>query len=820
MSDNRALLRGLSLDRGVNVAIVVFNALLIAVLWSVVVGLVQNERDETVRVAIDRNDNLAVAFEQYTTRTLDGAALVIKYLIREYERNGKRVNLGKFAVDLAIGEQSIAGIVLADERGDAVGAAYSGGAGALTNVADREHFSTHVGRDSGQLFVAKPVIGRATGKPVIPVTRRINKADGTFGGVAMALIEPPRFIDVVLHAKLRPSDVMTLIGMDGVTRARRRGETLTWGDDGRKSPLFAQLAMRPDGHYFAKGQLDGVPKFFSYRSLPKYQLVVLVGTAEADVLAEFNSRQNRYFWAAGLVSVLIAGFSIALMAVLALQRQAAATIARNQARFHTTFNQAAIGIANSALDGRYLEVNQSFCNILGYTKEDLLARTFVDVTHPDDLAANIEFRKRLMEAPGAVSAGAQEKRYIRKDQTTVWCLWTAAVVYDENANPAYVVTTVNDISERKKLEQERRLTEEKLRLSESRLVSAQHIAKVGDWETDLATLSVNCSAQTHRIFETDPATFQPSHERLLELVHPDDRKMVNDAFVASSAKNSIQNIEHRLLLSGGRIKFVVERWRVTMDENGKPLRATGTCQDITAQKEAEVELRNRTARLQRLSRQLMSVEEQERRRIGRELHDRIGANLNALLLGIEVFQNKLPPALAQEIGSRFEGWEALLRETIEHVRDVLADLRPPALDELGLLAALNQYVSLLARHVDMEIAMKGREPSPRLPPDVEIALFRIAQEALNNATRHAWAAHITVELLSDDAQVTLMVADDGKGIDATLSRFASSSFGLQTMRERAEGINARLVVESSRDEGTRIMVTMPYPHERREKARA
>ena len=101
--------------------------------------------------------------------------------------------------------------------------AYSGNLAKPLNVADREHFRVHVEHDSGRLFVGKPVVGRVTGQWVIPVTRRINKADGTFGGVAMALIEPARFTDVLHDAKLRPLDVISLVGLDGITRARLSG---------------------------------------------------------------------------------------------------------------------------------------------------------------------------------------------------------------------------------------------------------------------------------------------------------------------------------------------------------------------------------------------------------------------------------------------------------------------------------------------------------------------------------------------------------------------------------------------------------------------
>jgi diguanylate cyclase (GGDEF)-like protein/PAS domain S-box-containing protein len=441
-----------STGRGVKTAIVLFNAILIGILWAAVFERVRIERQNTVNAAIDRNDNIAIVFEQYTIRTIESADAVIQYLIREYVRSGRTMGLEKLVGDFIIDNKAIIGVVLADARGDAKTTAYTGKSVRSLNLADREHFRVHIERDSGKVHVGKPVTGRVTGQWVIPVTRRINNADGTFGGVAMALIEPGRFTDVLHDAKLRPLDVLALVGMDGITRARLSGTTASQGEDIRKSPLFAEQAARPVGNYFAKGQRDNVPRFFSYRTLADYPVMATVGTAEVDVMAEFYRRRTQYFWVAGLTSAGIAGFAVLLMLLLAGQRQAAANVARSQARFRATFNQAAVGIAHSDLDGRYLEVNQKLCDMLGYSREELLARTFSDVTHPDDVAANIAFHRHLKAAPVKAGTAPREERYIRKDGSTVWCLSAGSAVHGGDGNLEYVVAVIQDISDRKRAE--------------------------------------------------------------------------------------------------------------------------------------------------------------------------------------------------------------------------------------------------------------------------------------------------------------------------------------------------------------------------------
>lgn len=119
------------------------------------------------------------------------------------------------------------------------------------------------------------------------------------------------------------------------------------------------------------------------------------------------------------------------------------------------------------------------------------------------------------------------------------------------------------------------------------LAQAQKVAKMGSWETQIDSLSVKWSEEIHRIFETNPSTFNPSHQTFLELVHPDDRAEVDKAFITSMSQKSDQTLEHRLLMSDGRVKFVEEHWRVCFDKNENAERVIGTCQDITERKLTE-----------------------------------------------------------------------------------------------------------------------------------------------------------------------------------------------------------------------------------------
>lgn len=232
--------------------------------------------------------------------------------------------------------------------------------------------------------------------------------------------------------------------------------------------------------------------------------------------------------------------------------------------------------------------------------------------------------------------------------------------------------------------------------------------------------------------------------------------------------------------------------------------------DLTERRQAEAALRESEARLRELSRRLLQVEEEERRAIARELHDRIGQNLSALNLNFSIIRSQLPGEFQQRIANRLDDTQKLLDLTARQVRNVMAELRPPALDELGLVAALTHHAREISLRSGIAINVEGTEPSPRLGPTVEIALFRIAQEALNNAVKHARAAHATIAIRAGPGRIALMIEDDGVGFDGTAPHSPHpQGLGVTTMRERAEAIGAEFRVESASGKGTRVIVELP-----------
>ncbi len=214
------------------------------------------------------------------------------------------------------------------------------------------------------------------------------------------------------------------------------------------------------------------------------------------------------------------------------------------------------------------------------------------------------------------------------------------------------------------------------------------------------------------------------------------------------------------------------------------------------------------AQLQTLSRRLVEAEEAERRRLAQELHDSVGQNLTGLALNLNIMRNQLSAASAQSVGARLNDSLQLVDGTVQTIRDVMANLRPAVLDDYGLVAALRWYSEQFARRSHLRVEGRAPDPFPRLPAEIETALFRITQEALTNVVKHARATlvHITVELA--DARVRLTIADDGAGFAPGAPRPAGAraGMGLIGMQERAEGVGGVLRVESRPGEGTRVVV--------------
>jgi signal transduction histidine kinase len=203
-------------------------------------------------------------------------------------------------------------------------------------------------------------------------------------------------------------------------------------------------------------------------------------------------------------------------------------------------------------------------------------------------------------------------------------------------------------------------------------------------------------------------------------------------------------------------------------------------------------------------RRVVSAQELERRRLARELHDETGQALTSILLGLRGVEDASDPAdLAKATGELRE----LVVTTLQDVRRLAVELRPKALDDFGLVPAIERLVETFREQTGIEVDLEPRLGEERLPGEVETTLYRITQEALTNVVKHAQAHRVSIVLMRRDASVAAIIEDDGRGFGD--AETASNGLGILGMRERISLVGGRLEVESSPGSGTTLSIEVP-----------
>lgn len=225
-------------------------------------------------------------------------------------------------------------------------------------------------------------------------------------------------------------------------------------------------------------------------------------------------------------------------------------------------------------------------------------------------------------------------------------------------------------------------------------------------------------------------------------------------------------------------------------------------------------VRQQRQELQTALRRLAEAEEAERRRVAHTLHDRVGQALTALGLNLTIIQSQFEPAPPEMANERIADSFQLIEDMADRIRRVTADLRPPLLEDYGLDTALESYARESARRSDLTIDVDCEPPMPELAPEIETALFRITQEAVTNAIKHAEASQVQIQLKTEGPIARLIIEDDGVGFDSDgrPKRDAEHGLGLLSMKERAQAVGGRCHVDSCPDAGTSVIVEVNCDH--------
>lgn len=358
----------------------------------------------------------------------------------------------------------------------------------------------------------------------------------------------------------------------------------------------------------------------------------------------------------------------------------------------------------------------------------------------------------------------------------------------------YVSELEERIAERKRVEAALRESEERYRELFENARDAMYVHDLKGTYT-----SVNHAAEKLTGYSRDEIV----GHNVAEFVAPDHIKQMRELFCSKLAQKGETTYEVDVLAKDGR-RVPVEVSSRAIYENGMIVGVQGSARDITERKQAE-------DALQMFSRQLIEAQEDERRRIARELHDQIGQVLTAVKMNLHAVQRV---SYTKEAGAHIKDNIEAVDEALRLVRDLSVDLRPALLDDLGLVTALNWYVARYARRTGLpaEVSVKLKDPNERFSRVVETACFRIAQEALTNVVRHAHANKALVRLLKNENVLTLLIEDDGIGFDPEAVRKRApraAKLGLLGMQERAHAAGGTLEIHSMISKGTSIRLELP-----------
>jgi PAS domain S-box-containing protein len=534
--------------------------------------------------------------------------------------------------------------------------------------------------------------------------------------------------------------------------------------------------------------------------------------------------------------------------------RAEVALRESEARFATVFQASPIGVIITRIaDGQVIDVNPAFLSMFGFTRDEVIGNTSLELkvwACPEERDGLI---KRLHEQSRVKNV---ETKFRVKSGELGDLLVSAETI--ELAGEQYMLSLMYDITERKRAENGlarshqliAALSQVAVRLQTS-LVPDRIMEMLG---TELKRLGLTCAVIILDSDEDTATLRYTSFEsrvvamaeqltgvkilgyrltfsrfpRYAEVVEQQRGVFLSD--VLSAAISVLPAIPKPLVEQAARLcgitnttptaylpLLVEDRvlgglgiWGAGVQETDLPALSVFASQVATAMQNARLfrSINEQREQLRALTARLEEVEETERRRLARELHDRVGQNLTALGINLNIVRSQLPAKAAAKISARLDDSLSLVAETVERTRDVMGELRPPVLDDYGLLAALRWYGDRFAQRTNVATIVRGEELTPRLPPAVETALFRIVQEALTNVSKHARAKKVTLTLEPVDGGARLTIADDGIGLDPArcAAPGAARGWGMLTMRERAQAMGGELRVESAPGEGTRLVV--------------
>jgi PAS domain S-box-containing protein len=473
--------------------------------------------------------------------------------------------------------------------------------------------------------------------------------------------------------------------------------------------------------------------------------------------------------------------------------QAKEALQRSEEQYRLLFEKNLAGVYRTALDRRITDCNEAFVKVFGFaSREELLAHPvqefYFDPREPEAITARIRAEKTLSNL---------ELRLKRKDGSPVWVLVNENLIEGGAGGQPFILGTIIDITRRKEAEEALRQSEGHLRaIVETEPECVARVACNGD------LLQMNPAGLA--MIEADSFA-EVNGKSVLPLIAPEHRAAFK-ALLQGVCSGKRANLEFEIVGLKGTRRWA-ESYAVPIDDETGSSCVLAVMRDLTERKQGEKALRG-------LSTRLLQLQDEERRRIARELHDAIGQNLVGLVTNLTLAHRsagRLNPKARQALSAGLEVAEQSLNE----MRTLSYLLHPPLLDEDGLASALAWYVKGFAERSEIKIDLKVSPNFGRLPQEVETTLFRVVQESLTNVHRHSKSPTASIRLSRRATEVKLEIADKGQGMPAKAlhsgyQKSGQLGVGIMGMSERAGQLGGRLEIDSSR-RGATIRVVIPIP---------
>ena len=445
------------------------------------------------------------------------------------------------------------------------------------------------------------------------------------------------------------------------------------------------------------------------------------------------------------------------------------------------------GIFHTSADGRFLEVNHKLVEMLGYdSAEEVLA---LDLAR--DVYQNPKFRKRMLQQTADRFEGI-ELPWKTKTGEPITVRLSGRSVRDAEGRLRDIYGLVEDVTDRRRAQWELQASEAKYRSLAEKTNDIPYSLDASGTVTYIGPQVARLGFDPDRVIGAD----------FLDFVQPEDRQLVAEQFRHTISTGAEFPTQFRVCDGQGRIHWMEEHGKVQRDpHSGQFTGITGVLHDVTDRKLAEDAIREDQRRLRRL----LDMHEHECRWTASEIHESFAQPLIGALMQLQAVQPALERSGTADQQRQYTSALEILQSTVNMARQMMGGLRPPILDEFGLIAAIENLVS--EQWTDLKIEYTYDLSSQRLGEPLETAIFRIVQEAVANMLRHSRSDRGRIDLSQRDGHIQLDIQDWGQGFDPRA--VPPHCFGLESIRERARLFGGTAEVRSTPEHGTRILVRFP-----------